>query len=136
MNKLTLRQKVEAHMAAMNDSVFLTREFKYLGGRNQVIRVLRNMVREGKLKKIGYGIYVRAYKSELTGQILLNNSNGFTGAAREALTKLGVVWQPTTAELAYNEGRSTQIPVNPSVFVAGRCRRRIYDDNRVLNIEN
>ncbi|MDE2421861.1 MAG: conjugal transfer protein, partial [Gammaproteobacteria bacterium] len=67
---------------------------------------------------------------------LLDCPNGFTGAAREALTKLGVNWEPTEAELAYNEARSTQIPVNPSVRIVGRFKRRIYDDNRELNIEH
>jgi hypothetical protein len=32
------------------------------------------------------------------------------------------VWEPTTAERAYNEGRSTQVPVNPVVCVKGRVR--------------
>jgi hypothetical protein len=33
------------------------------------------------------------------------------GAARQALTKLGVTWELTEAQRAYNEGRSTQVPV-------------------------
>src|ERR1700733_5098815 len=42
------------------------------------------------------------------------------GAARRALTKLGVQWEPTEAEKGYNQGRSTQVPVNPVVHLKGR----------------
>jgi Nucleotidyl transferase AbiEii toxin, Type IV TA system len=48
-----------------------------------------------------------------------------TGAARQALTKLGVKWEPTNAEHAYNEGRSTQVPVNPVMRVGGRFSRQL-----------
>ena len=56
----------------------------------------------------------------------------FHGAVRQALTKLGVAWEPTEAEIAYNEGRSTQVPVNPVVRVKGRFSRRLFDGNREL----
>jgi hypothetical protein len=58
----------------------------------------------------------------------------FDSAAREALTKLGVSWEPTEAERAYNEGRSTQIPANPAVRVKGRFVR-LRDGNTELRIE-
>lgn len=34
-------------------------------------------------------------------------------------------WEPTQWETAYNEGRSTQVPVNPQVKVNGRFSRRL-----------
>lgn len=43
--------------------------------------------------------------------------NGFAGVARQALDKLGVEWEPTESERGCNEGRSTQVPVNPVVQI-------------------
>jgi len=60
---------------------------------------------------------------------------GFLGASRQALTKLGVTWEPTGAEQAYNEGRSTQVPVNPVVRVKGRFSRRLRDGSQELVLE-
>jgi hypothetical protein len=57
------------------------------------------------------------------------------GAARQALNKLGVKWEPTAAERAYNEGRSTQVPVNPAVRVRERFSRRLRDGNTELVLE-
>jgi hypothetical protein len=46
-----------------------------------------------------------------------------------------VSWEPTEAERAYNEGRSTQVPVNPVVRVRGRFSRRLRDGNQELTLE-
>lgn len=132
----TLRQKMEERIARKRrDDVFLTREFRDLGGEDQVLRVLRILVREKRLVRLGYGVYGRAIVSRLTDQAILFSANGFPGAARQALTKLGVSWEPTAAEQAYNEGRSTQVPVNPIVRVKGRFSRRLSDGNVELKLE-
>lgn len=115
--------------------MFLPREFSDLGGNDQVHRALRTLVKRGLLVRLGYGVYGRAFKSRLTGKPVLFNPNGFVGAAREALTKLGVAWEPTEAERAYNEGRSTQLPVNPVVKVRGRFSRQLSDGNTKLVVE-
>jgi hypothetical protein len=100
-----------------------------------VLRALRTLVREGRLVRLGYGVYGRAVKSSLSGKPMLYSPNGFIGAAREALDKLGVEWEPTEAERAYNEGRSTQVPVNPVVRVKGRFRRHLRYGNAELVLE-
>lgn len=130
--KKTLRERVEGRIARKRDDVFLTREFSDLGGEDQVLRALRSLVRDGRLVRLGYGVYGRAIVSRLSGEPMLYSANGFIGAARQALTKLGVRWEPTEAERAYNEGRSTQIPVNPVVRVKGRFSRRLRDGSQEL----
>jgi hypothetical protein len=130
----TLQQKIVDRIAQRTENVFLPREFKDLGGEDQVLRALRTLVRDGKLVRLGYGVYGRTFISSLSGNPILYNPSGFLGAARDALTKLGVKWEPTEAEKAYNEGRSTQIPVNPCVRIKGRCSRRLRYGNRELMI--
>src|SRR6202795_339863 len=126
----TLRERIETRIARKRgEDVFLPREFADLGGEDQVLRVLRGLVREGRLVRLGYGVYARAVVSHLSGKPILYSPNGFAGAARQALTKLGVKWEPTEAERAYNEGRSTQVPVNPVVRIKGRFSRQLrYKD--------
>jgi len=134
--KKTLRERIEERISRKRrDDVFLPREFRDLGGEDQVLRVLRGLVREKRLVRLGYGVYGRAVVSRLTGEPLLYSPNGFLGAARQALTKLGVRWEPTDAQQAYNQGRSTQIPVNPVVRVKGRFSRRLRDGNQELVLE-
>jgi hypothetical protein len=132
----TLRERIERHIARKTgDVVFLPREFSKLGGQDQVLRVLRDLAREGHLVRLGYGVYGRAVISRLSGKPMLYSSTGFIGAARQALTKLGVEWEPTESERAYNEGRSTQVPVNPVVRVKGRFSRHLRYGNSELVLE-
>ncbi len=127
----TLRERIEKRIASKRrDDVFLPREFLDLGSKDHVHRVLRVLVREKRLVRLGYGVYGRAIVSRLTGQALLHSPGGLLGAAQQALTKLGVAWELTEAQRAYNERRSTQVPVNPVVRVKkGRFSRRLSDGN-------
>jgi hypothetical protein len=45
--------------------------------------------------------------------------DGFNAVARRVLDKLNVRWEPPTAKRDYNEGRSTQVPMNPMVRLRG-----------------
>jgi hypothetical protein len=85
--------------------------------------------------RLGYGVYARAIVSRLSSEALLYHPAGLRGAAREALDKLGVSWEPTEAEKAYNERRSTQVPANPAVRVKGRFSRRLHDGPTELVLE-
>ena len=131
----TLREIVEARIAERRDDVFLPREFRDLGGEDQVLRVLRGLVRDGRLVRLGYGVYGRAETSRLSGQPILAAPGGFISAARQALDKLGVPWEPTEFQRAYNEGRSTQVPVNPAIRIKGRFSRRLSYQDTELRLE-
>ena len=129
----TLRERIETRIARKRgEDVFLPREFGDLGGEDQVLRVLRILVREKRLVRLGYGVYGRAIVSRLSGDAILYSQCGFIGAARQALTKLGVKWEPSEAERDYNEGRSTQIPINPVVRIKGRFSRQLRDGKHEL----
>jgi hypothetical protein len=132
----TLQQRVEERIAGKGDAASLTREFSDLSGERQILRTLRKLVDEGKLVRLGYGVYGRAERSRLSGQPMLAASDGFVGAARQALTKLGVAWEPTEWEKAYNEGCSTQVPVNAVVRLKrGRFARRLAYRGNALVLE-
>lgn len=129
----TLRERIEQRIVRRSgEDVFLTREFLDLGGEDQVLRALRGLVRDQRLLKLGYGVYGRAIISRLSGEPILYSRTGFAGAARQALTKLGVPWETSEAESDYNAGRSTQVPVNPVVRIKGRFSRRLGDGQQEL----
>jgi hypothetical protein len=131
---MTLQERIATRIARKRrEDAFLPREFADLGGEDQVLRALRGLVRDGVLVRLGYGVYGRATVSQLSGKPILYSPNGFAGAARQALNKLGVEWEATEAERAYNEGRSTQVPVNPAVRVKGRFSRQLrYGDTELV----
>jgi hypothetical protein len=58
-------------IARKRDDVFLPREFRDLGGEDQVLRALRELTKEGKLIRLGYGVYGRAITSQISGESIL-----------------------------------------------------------------
>ncbi len=80
----TLRERIETRIARKRDDVFLTREFRDLGGEDQVLRVLRTVVHQKRLVRLGYGVYGRVIVSRSSGAPVLNSPNEFAGAARQA----------------------------------------------------
>ncbi len=134
--RITLRQRVQARIAKRRDDAFLTREFLDLGGERQVLRALRELTEEGKLIRLGYGVYARAEISSLTNKPMLAG-DGFGPVSRQVLDKLNVPWEPATAERAYNEGRSTQVPMTPRVRLPSRSRfsRKLRYNSMELTVE-
>ena len=131
----TLRERIGERIARRRDDVFLTREFRDLGGEDQVLRALRGLVRDGALVRLGYGVYGRAEISPITKQPMLAG-DGFNAVARRALDKLKVRWEPPTAERDYNEGRSRQVPMNPMVRLRGdRFSRKLRYKTMELTVE-
>jgi hypothetical protein len=100
-----------------------------------VLRALHELTREGKLIRLGYGVYGRAEFSSITQKPMLAG-DGFGSVARRALDKLNVPWEPTAAERAYNEGRSTQVPMTPRVRLGkSRFSRKLRYNRTELTFE-
>lgn len=75
-----------------------------------------------------------AIVSRLSGKPILYSQNGFAGTARQAdLARRRM--EPTEAERACNDGRSTQIPVKPAVRIKGRFSQKLRDGNTELVLE-
>lgn len=136
MPRRSLREEIRKRIAASEEDVFLPREFLDLSDEDQVSRALRELVRAKQLVRLGYGVYARAMTSRLSGEVILASRNGFLGAARQVLNKLGVPWEMTNAQKAYNEGRTTQVPVNAVVRIKGRFSRKLRLGNMELRIEH
>src|SRR5262249_3383714 len=84
----TLNYKISARIARKKDIVFLREDFADLGGYDQVGRILRNLVRDGKIVEIGYGLYAKAKRSSITGEVI--PVAPLPTLAKAALERLGV----------------------------------------------
>lgn len=124
MKRLSLKSKVSTKISRSKREVFLRSDFESLAGYDQVGRALRQLTSEGTLLKIGYGLYAKARPNRITGKPMLSAEGGFSQVAEEALSRLGVKWQPSKTVQAYQAG-STQIPANAEVIVLDRFNRRI-----------
>ena len=128
----SLQDRLEKRIARKRGDVFLRADFDDLGGYDQVGRVLRGLVRKGRLMKIGQGLYTRATTSPFNDKPVPPKG---LGTLTEALQRLGVEPQPSRLQEAYNAGKTTQVPTGRVVAVRGRVRRQIGYDGVYLKFE-
>ena len=129
----TLEKRILARIVRKKVSILLRKDFLDLGGYDQVGRALKHLADNGKLVRIGYGLYSKARVSSLTGETIPTAS--LPTLAKEALERLGVKIMPSQAELAYNEGRSTQIPTGRLITVKSRVNRKISFKDTTIKYE-
>jgi hypothetical protein len=106
----TLESQLLKRIDRMRRDVFLRVDFKDMGGYDQVGRVLRQLVRRGRLIKVGFGIYSRAVKSPFDDSLIPPKG---LATLREALNRVGIKTLPSRAVQDYNAGRTTQVPTRP-----------------------
>lgn len=129
----SLKFKALDRIKQMMGTIVLREDIENMGSPRQISRCFKDLVKMGKLVKIGYGIYAKSYISENLNKPVIQG--GFGQACKEALTKLGVEWEPGSAEQAYNAGLSTQVPVRTVVQLKSRFRGHLTYGNRKLIVE-
>jgi hypothetical protein len=125
---------METRINRRKGDVVLRADFADLGDYDQVGRVLRILVKEEVLVKLGQGIYAKAKRSALTGELV--PQGGIIQATREALTKLGVKVLPSSLERAYNADSSTQVPTGRLIGTNKRVRRVIRYGSVQMSFEH
>jgi hypothetical protein len=129
----SIEYKVLQVIETIPSEIILRSDFAKVGCQTQAALVLKNLVAQGKLVRMGYGIYAKAKISEYTGKPIIRKN--FASLAKEALDRLGVAWEPDWAEAEYNAGRSTQVPAKLFVRLKNkdRFKRKIAWGNMRLN---
>ncbi len=128
-----LKDRIKQRISRRKCVVFLREDFEDFGGYDQVGRCLRLLVREGALIKIGHGLYAKAKISPLTGTVV--PVLALPSLAKEALNRLGFETGPSSFDIAYNSGKSTQVPTGRMIGITGRTSRRIGYNGTYVNYE-
>lgn len=120
--KETLEAWVGKRIDRKRGDMFLRADFADLGAYDKVGRDLRRLAGQGKLLKIGFGLYSWAVKSR-PGQRLIPPKGLAT--LRETLERVGMETYLSRAIHHYNAGRATQVPTGRVVAVRRCVRRKI-----------
>ena len=132
--QMTINRKVQTRVKRSKGSVFLRSDFKDIADYDQVGRALRELVQEGLLIKIGYGLYARARINRITGNAMADNPSGPDGVVIEAMEKLGVEYQLDDLSRMNLSGDSTQIPAKVKIIPKNtRFTRKIAIRKQFVN---
>ncbi len=134
MPTVTVKERIAASLKASKDFVFLRKEFGRFGDYRQVSRAVAELMNEGLIVRVGYGVYARAIESPLTGTPVPKNA--LVAIGLEAMRKMGVKAEVGASERALQEGRSTQVPMLPVISIGkARVRRKIGFGKRTIAYE-
>jgi Family of unknown function (DUF6088) len=115
-------------------AVFTPRDFFDLSDRDQVGRVLRQLVANDSLIKFGHGLYAKAKRSSLTGKLI--PVKPLPELAKEALIdKLNVKVMVAIDVERYNSGQTTQVPTGRLIAVKGRVSRKMAYDGKSIKYQ-
>jgi hypothetical protein len=132
--KITLEERIEMSLRRSASKVFVRKDFDKFGGYDQVGRALRGVINKGLLIKAGYGVYVKAKPSSLTGKPI--PVVPLIEIGLEALTKLGIKPDLGTAAKDYRDGKTTQMPMSTVLNVgSSRISRRIGFGKKLIRYE-
>ena len=135
MARLSVKQRMARSIALRKGEVVLRADFASMGSASQTSRALQELIQDGKIIRLGYGVYAKARPSILSGKPIARVS--LAELAQEALQKLGVPVGLGRAQAAYASGKTTQIPVR-TTFNTGQRRisRKIAVGISTVRYEN
>jgi len=128
--KKSITFKVLKRIKRLSGGVILRSDIADIADSRQISRSLNRLVQSGLLAKLGYSVYAKLDTSQIAQTTYLKD--GVLPTMRAVLNKLNIRWEPSLEEQAYQEGRSTQIPVNPTTKIKDRFRRQLRYRNMEL----
>jgi len=129
----TLKDKILYRIRKSKENTFLVKDFLDLSDRDQILRVLRTLMNNKELIRVGKGVYTKARQSALTGDYIPKDN--LRNIALTALNKLGVKILSTPEEIAYNNRLSEQVPNGLIIGVNKRVSRNISFNNARIKYE-
>ncbi len=131
----SVRELLQRSIAARKGEVVLRRDLSRFGSPAQISRALNQLVVEGKLVRIGVGVYAKAAPGPISGRPMARQP--LAALAAETFDRLGINWQLGAAQRRYASGSTTQVPWR-TTFDTGRRRisRRLQIGKRVVEYEN
>lgn len=129
---MTLGERVMRYLVQTRGPVVLRSDLRTLGGSaSRLSGVLRSLIEQGVLVRIGTGIYAKAKPSVLSGKPI--PVEPLEVLAPIALRKLGVKVRQARRYRDYNAGRTNQVPVGLVVNVGRqRVTRRIGFNGKLV----
>ena len=135
MARLSVKERMARSIALRKGEVVLRPDFESMGSASQISRALKALIQDGKIIRLGYGVYAKASPSILSGKPVARVS--LAELAHEALQKLGVPVALGRAQANYASGKTTQVPVR-TTFNTGQRRisRKITVGISTVRYEN
>lgn len=131
---LSTQTRIARSIGRSKRDVFLRADFAGLGSPSRVTRAISELIKKGKLVRLGYGVYAKAIPSAVTGNPIPRKL--LESLVVEALESLGIPAELGTARSAYATGSTGQVPMSVTVSTGSRrVSRKLKLGNREVKYE-
>ncbi len=130
-----MKERMIRSITMRRGEIIMRSDFTRMGSQSQISRLLADFVSEGRLVRLGYGIFAKSRISSISGKAVPREP--LEVLAQEAFRRLMIEAKPGKAQREYASGQSTQVPVQ-AVFDTGQRRisRKLTVGNRKVRYEN
>lgn len=134
-SRLNMKERMIRSITMRRGEIIMRSDFTRMGSQSQISRLLADFVSEGRLVRLGYGIFAKSRISSISGKAVPREP--LEVLAQEAFRRLMIEAKPGKAQREYASGQSTQVPVQ-AVFDTGQRRisRKLTVGNRKVGYEN
>jgi hypothetical protein len=135
MNRFSVKERMSRSISLRKGEVVMRADFEKLGSASQLSRALKELTDDGKLVRLGYGVYAKTKPSSLSGRPVVRATPA--ELAQEVLIKLGVQPVPGESQEAYAKGLTNQVPMR-TTFNTGnrRISRQLLIGRTKIEYEN
>lgn len=116
---MSTKTRISKYIGRSSDElVFLRADFERFGSRSRVTRAIQELISQGKIVRIGAGVYCAAEKTSDTDLPKLKIP--LEEATERAMVKLGIQTQPSKPIRDFNEGKTNQVPMRVAYEATNR----------------
>ncbi|MDR1322949.1 MAG: DUF6088 family protein [Candidatus Margulisbacteria bacterium] len=120
---LTVEDRILARINRSRAAVFVPKDFQDISSYPQVLRALKQLVKDRKIVRFGYGSYAKAKINPFDNRCY--PAQDMVSVVRELFDKLGIDWDYSQAVKDYNLGLSMQMPMKNFFVLNTRFNRNL-----------
>lgn len=134
MARATTKSRIDSQIDAAAGEILLRSSFANTGSPSRITRAINSLIAEGKIVRLGYGVYAKARSSSLSGDPIPRKT--LEELTPEIFSELQVHFSYGQAITDYVAGRTTQVPTALIISTGSRrISRRISLGNREVKYE-
>lgn len=131
---LSTQTRIARCVGRSKREVFLRSDFADFGTPSRITRAISELIKRGKLVRLGYGVYAKAIPSAITGNPIPRKT--FESLVAETFGALAIPAELGSARSAYAAGRTGQVPMSVTVTTGSRrVNRKLMLGNREVKYE-
>jgi hypothetical protein len=132
--RVSTKTRISQSITRSPRDIFLRKDLAQFGTPSRVTRAISNLIKDGKIVRLGYGVYAKTVPSVVTGNPVPRKV--LETLTAEVFDSLRIPIDLGTARSNYAAGKTTQVPMSVIISTGPRrVNRKLKLGNREVTYE-